>query len=317
MADDPLTLANLLVINDRNNAERAISDLLNDAPFIARMAADIALGTTHQYTKEIEAPLVGFRAVNAGRAFSKSTDELVTADLKFLDAATRTDKAWIDAPGKYSAEEKLAREISRHLRAGFYAFEHQVLNGTIDADGDGFVGFANVLDHNDDAMVVDALGTTDKTASSVYMVRSDVMTGACLIVGKNGQIEVDETVVIDALTADDPAKHFAAYYTPIGGWLGLQVGGNFSVGRICNLTEDSGKGLTDDLLFALLAKFPAARQPNLITMNRRSLEQLRKSRTATNATGAPAPIPTDVAGIPIIPTAAIASTEALLTESGT
>jgi hypothetical protein len=48
-------------------------------------------------------------------------------------------------------------------------------------------------------------------------------------------------------------------------------------------------------------------------MNRRSLSQLRKSRTATNATGTPAPIPREVEGIPIIVTEALSSTEAIET----
>jgi hypothetical protein len=46
-------------------------------------------------------------------------------------------------------------------------------------------------------------------------------------------------------------------------------------------------------------------------MTKRSQEQLRASRTATNATGAPAPIPTDAFGIPIGVTDGILNTEAL------
>lgn len=53
--------------------------------------------------------------------------------------------------------------------------------------------------------------------------------------------------------------------------------------------------------------------PNYIVMNRRSAAQLRKSRTATNATGAPAPWPTEIEGIPIIVTDAIGNAEAALT----
>ena len=52
-------------------------------------------------------------------------------------------------------------------------------------------------------------------------------------------------------------------------------------------------------------------------MNRRSLRQLQNSRTATNPTGAPAPIPDSAFGVPIIVTDAIVSTEALLTVAST
>ena len=44
-------------------------------------------------------------------------------------------------------------------------------------------------------------------------------------------------------------------------------------------------------------------------MNGRSREQLRNSRTATNANGTPAPLPTEWEGIPIIRTASITNDE--------
>jgi hypothetical protein len=55
--------------------------------------------------------------------------------------------------------------------------------------------------------------------------------------------------------------------------------------------------------------------PTILVMNRRSLKQLQESRTATNATGAPAPFPSEAFGVPILVTDAITNTEALLTEA--
>ena len=52
--------------------------------------------------------------------------------------------------------------------------------------------------------------------------------------------------------------------------------------------------------------------PNLIVCNQASLEMLRAARTATNATGAPAPMPTEVTGIPVVTTDALTSTEAII-----
>jgi hypothetical protein len=46
-------------------------------------------------------------------------------------------------------------------------------------------------------------------------------------------------------------------------------------------------------------------------MNRRSQFQLRASRTATNITGAPAPLVDNVAGVPVITTDAITHAEAV------
>jgi hypothetical protein len=58
--------------------------------------------------------------------------------------------------------------------------------------------------------------------------------------------------------------------------------------------------LTDALIYSLLELFPAGEPPTLLLMNRRSRAQLQASRTATNATGAPAPLPTMVENIPIL-----------------
>ena len=86
-----------------------------------------------------------------------------------------------------------------------------------------------------------------------------------------------------------------------------------SVVRIANVTGDAGKGATDALISKALALFPASRQPNVILMGRRSRNQLQASRTATNPTGAPAPLPEDSFGIGIITTDGIGSVESLIT----
>ena len=93
--------------------------------------------------------------------------------------------------------------------------------------------------------------------------------------------------------------------------LGLQVGNVNGLCRIRDLTEDSGKGLTDDLLAQMVATCPVGYRPDVLFMSRRSRRQLQQSRTATNATGAPAPTPIDHDGIPIVATDSITDTEAL------
>lgn len=309
MADDLLTLSDLIKLNDKNLADREISDLLNDAPLMRQLAADIASnGTTHKYLKETGAPVVGFRSVNEGREHDKSTDTEVSIDLKIVDASFTVDKALADAY-RLGPEAYLAREGFRHLKAAFFLAEQQFINGT-GSDSDGFNGLADELD-DAHAMTVDAEGTTADTASSVYLIRTTGdLNDMTAITGRDGELMVGDSVV--QRVSDGDAKHYSAYYTPIEGWLGLQIGGLRSVARIYNLTEDADKGLTDELIYKALELFPASRQPTHIVMNRRSQRQLRDSRTATNATGAPAPRPTEVEGIPIITTDGIGNTEALL-----
>jgi hypothetical protein len=313
MADSFLTLANLVLINDQNLADVEITDLLDDAPLIAALAADTASnGTNHKYVKATGAPTVGVREVNTGRENSKSTDTLVEISLKLLDASFAVDQG-LARPYKKGPEAYIQRELRRHLKAAFAAAEGQLLYGS---DADGFDGLidATTLDALADVLhVVNATGSSAGTGSSVFAIRTNNAGTDCqVITNEDGQIVVGETIE-QAIEDVANGGRFPAYFTPVMGWLALQIGGVHSVKRLCNLTAETGKGLTDDLLADLLALFPAARQPNILAMNRRSLKQLQQSRTATNSTGAPAPFPTEAFGIPITVTDQIVSTETIVT----
>lgn len=311
MADDLLTLAKLVLVNDAALQPWELSDLIQAAPLLAVLPATTTPGETYKYAKETGAVTVGFREVNTGREYSASTDTIVTATLKLLDASFRTDKAladqWKNGPSAY-----VGREAGRHLRAALFALEKQVIYGTGN-EADGFAGLAEnaAFDGAADTMVVDATGSTASTGSSVWVINAPAnLRGIHAVLGNDGRIDIAETVTQEV--DDTLGKHYTAYYTPILGWATVAVGGAYSAVRIANLTEDSGKGLTDALIYEALSKFPVDRSATHIVMNRRSLKQLRSSRTATNATGAPAPIPTEVDGIPIVRVESITNTETLL-----
>jgi hypothetical protein len=303
-----------VTINNRNLADINVTDLLNDAPLINRLAAVPASnGTLHRYVKETAEPNVGFRDANSGRAFSKSGDTAVTVTLKILDASFQVDKAIADA-FRNGRDAFISREALRHLRAAFFHAEGQIVYGT-DNDSDGFNGLVDStgLDNTDDTMVVDAGGTSESTASSVWLLRTGE-SDVAYVAGNDARIELGDYEVIDA--TDGSSLHYPAYYTPITGWGGLQVGSAYSAARIANLTADDSCTLTDDLIAQAIEKFPSAAPPTLMVMNRRSLRQLQNSRTATNPTGNPAPFPDAAFGIPIVVTDAITSTETLLTAAG-
>lgn len=307
-------LTDMIRINDRNLADYDITDLLQGAPFLAALAADIASnGTQHKYLKEITAPTVGFRAINAGRPHSKSVDELVTIDLKVLDAGFSVDKAAADIY-QHGTEAFLDREGMRHLRAAFFHAEKQIINGD---DAAGFVGMAEAdgLSDLSDEMVLGAGGST--ALSSVWMVRTTPdFRDAAVIIGQKGKIEWGESTV-QRLESAVANNYYFGYVTPIQGWLGMQIGSRYSVARYANLSTTEGHTLNDTKLSKLLELFPVDRQPTHIVMNRRSRGQLQRSRTATNQTGAPAPRPIDYEGIPIIVTEAITNSETAVTASGT
>lgn len=306
MADAFLGLTELVKINDTSLADFEVTDLIDDAQFLKALAAvPSSDGTNHKYLKETSAPNVGFRPVNDGRENSKSGDTLVEIALKILDASFGVDKALADAHGK-GWEDFVMREAIRHLRAAFFHSEKQLFYG---ADAEGFAGLvaASTLQYNDSAMVLDATGATANGVTSCYLVRTNTTGDAAVVMGNDGDIQISETVVQKAQGANG---WYPEYYTPISGWLSMQLGSAYSIARIVNI--DATKPLTDDLIYEAHSKFPAGRKPNLCVMNGNGRNLLRKSRTATNATGAPAPIPEEVAGMTIVETDAIVSTEGVV-----
>ena len=309
MADAYLTTTDVAHFN-KTDMDILVSDVLDDAPFLSVLAARTVLGNTFKYSKITANPSVGFRAVNDGVENTKGTYTSVTLDLKVLDASFGVDVAAAQSDER-GLEHLMAIEGLAHLRQAMAEVEQQIFYGTGN-DAKGFVGFAGQSNLNNiaDAQVVNATGTTASTGSSVYLVRTG--DADCQVLwGQSGMIDIGERQIVER--AGSATGRFPAYYHPIVGWCGLKVGSIYSVIRIANLTADSGKGLTDSLISQALEKFPASRQPNYVVMNRRSLGQLQRSRTATNPTGAPAPFPQEAFGVPIVVTDQINSTETLLT----
>lgn len=314
MANEYLNLTDLAKINTNDIADRDISDLLDEAPVLAVLPADEASnGTTHKYVKQTGAPSVGFRAVNTGKENKKSADTEVSQDLKFLDASFWVDVAVADAY-KNGPEAYLAREGARQLKAAFSEYEQQIFYGTGNAS-DGFNGLADDsnLDGASDSMVIDATGSTASTGSSVFGIRATPdLNNMVSILGNDAEIKIGDPTVQLMTDPADVTKTLNVYSVPISAYVGMQIGGLYSVARLGNLTAQSGKTLTDALIASLIALFKANQAPTHLCMSRRSLFQLQASRTATNATGAPAPIPQESHGIPIVVTDSIIDTETIL-----
>jgi len=116
------------------------------------------------------------------------------------------------------------------------------------------------------------------------------------LAGNGGSFDVSDAMT-ETLT-DANSKKYAGYSQSLLTYPGVSVGSTQSVVRI----KEVGASLTDDHIFDALALFPGHKTPDAIFAHRDSINVLRKSRTATNATGSPAPTPTDVAGIPLVVT---------------
>jgi hypothetical protein len=310
MADVYLTSANVVTFN-KLDMELMLSDVLDQAPVVARLAARTVRSNTFVYSKKTANPAVGFRAVNDGIENTVGTYTQVTNTLRFLDASFAVDEAaaLVDERG---VDHIMGIEAAAHLRQAMAEIEEQIFYGTTTGgQSTGFDGLANQANLNStgDAQVVNATGTTANTGSSVWLLRTGE-EDLQLLWGNQGEITIGERARVER--AGSSQGRYWALAHAIHGWCGLKIGNIFSAVRICNLTADSGKGLTDALISQAIERFPASAGPQMIVMNRRSLGQLQRSRTATNPTGAPAPFPTEAFGVPVVVTDRILSTEALL-----
>lgn len=296
MASGPVTLSELVTINNENLSGGVVDELLQGAPFAAAMAAlPASNGTNHSFLRYNDPPTVGFRSANDGRVESSSSDTTVDIVCKILDASFSMD-VQVARGYRGGPEAMLQREAMRHLRTAFQTLEQQLIYGT-SLNANGFEGIYDHLSDLTDPMVFDAGGSTDLT--SILLVNSrDPLTTAAIVTGNDGNIQVDPAVL---QRVPGSTGHYGAYWQNISSWYAYQHASIWSVARIANV-DSKGDVVDDELIAEALAAFPADRGPNMVVMNRATQRQLRDSRTATNPTGAPAPFPTEVFGLPVIVT---------------
>ena len=267
-------------------------------------AARTIRGTQYKTRVRTALPNAGFRDANEGVDPGKSTYVNKLVECFVLNPRWECDVA-VATSNEDGAEAYIAEEALATVQAAFQTLGRQFYYGRA-ADGKGHPG---LIDSVDSEMIVDATGTEANKASSVWAVCFG-MQKVQWVMGQEGSLDMTDPR-IESIT-DANGKRFSAYVQEIVAHMGVQVGHKFCTGQIKNLTEDAGKGLTDALLGKLLAKFPIGFRPDAFFASRRSLEQLRGSRTATNATGAEAPTPTEFEGIPIVGTDSILNTEAIV-----
>lgn len=301
MADDYYTSAEILTFNDSDLAFD-VSDVLNRAPLIRRLSAFAIDGTQLRYVKQTGSPNVNFRLLNDGVDNDVADWTQVTVDLAIADASFNVDIAAAEGY-RLGPAAFLALQMRTHMEALMFKIEQEVLYG---AATNGFASLSDELDAVADATVISA-GGTSAGRSSVWAIRTG-MNDTQLAWGNEGVIEAKDTTIIR--TAGATTGNFPSYFTPVTGYCGLIYGSAWSAGRICNITEDSGKGLTDDLISQLLETFPAGRGPDMLVMSRRSLGQLQRSRTSYSPTGQPALIPDSSFNIPILVSDGVSDSEA-------
>jgi len=303
MAAEYPTLLDIAIASGNDAVVGLVDEASKAHPELTMGFARTIEGISYKTLIRTGLPTVGFRDANEGVEPKKGTYENRRIECYIFNPRWECDKAvadvFEDGPEAFIALEAagIMEGSMQHLASQFY---YGVAN-----DAKGFPGLQAMVNS---AMVLDAGGTTDNVASSVYGVRWGPRDVGW-VWGRDGTLDLPDATTERVL--DSNSKVYTAYCQEILAHTGLQVANKWAVGRLKDLTTDSGKGLTDDLLGTFLDLWPVGKSPDVLLMTKRSRRQLQQSRTATNETGRPAPVPSDYEGIPIVVTEALVNTEAL------
>lgn len=281
-----------------------ISEVSEQAPEVARFPIyNLTEGLTYTTQFLVELPTTGFRKLGEGIAASKGRYE--TREFKcflFSGRAEAEKAAGAADSGGINAVE--ARAVNGTMLSAMLELGSQIFYGVAN-EASGFPGLKAFTAFGG-AYTLNATGTTDGTASSIYGVKfgDDY---ARLINAKGDPFKLGDFRDQDILGTNGlPVPGRVA---DLEGWIGMQLAHKACVVRICNLTAQTGKGLTDKLGGAALDLLPTGIKPDVWFMSKRSRTQLRDSRS-TPETIHPA-MPTELEGIPIIVTDSILSTDSV------
>jgi len=304
------TLLDIVRLNGADDVVGLVEETVQTHPELTVGSARSIKGIGFESVIRTALPSVGFRDANEGVVAAVSTYVRRRSECSLLDASVEVDQKVADRH-EDGADAFIAVEASGLLEGGFRSVSSQMYYGRSTAVATSVAasptkGFPGLVDMYDATNMAVNAGGGGATRSSVWFVKFGPQYVQWLF-GEEGQLDVGETRVV-RLT-DGTNNPFDGYRKPMTLYVGLHCPNprNAAV-RIRNLT--AGNPLTDALLYSGLELFPAGLVPDAIFMSRRSHGQLRTSRTATNATGQPAPYPSNFEGIPIYTTDAIVNTEA-------
>lgn len=308
MANEYVTLLDLAQLNGDSGVVPIIEKDIVIAPEVAKYPALSIKGVSFDSVVRNTLPTTDYTLAGNGIDTSKSKWEKKTFECKWRDGQMQVPKsvALADIRGK---EHVLALEVDGMIKSAIRKLGRVAIYGTqTPGSSNGFPGALQVYDSTN--MVVDATGTTDDVATSIWGIKlgPEYMS---LVFGNERVLAAEDWREQTVLGAN--SKNMMAYVNSLDGWEGVSWQNPYCVGRVKKVTTDTGKGATDSLVYDLFEKFLAnlGELPDILLMTPRSANQIRKSRTATNDKGAPAPMPQDVGGIPVIITNSIVNTEKL------
>ena len=253
-------------------------------------------------------------------------------------------------------DDWVTSQIKGKLKSEFTGFDAQIIKG-VSASAKGFIGLRDSLpvsgsvytlasDPSADNYALHALnvaGTTNNTASRIYLVRNHAqgvslrMGGPTGLAGFLNFSDVARQYLTETDSIDGVVKTNEYYLTRATGYLGLSIfGSSEGVGRrftqrcarvAYNVTADVGKTATEAVLDALIRTLPPENRDNLMfIMTERSGKQVADSKSgnsqvnimvssgdAARRTFTSTPdIPTEHRGIPIVYSDQVSNTDAVV-----
>jgi len=310
------TLLDIAKLTGNDKLVGLIEENQKAAPEVMRFPMRTITGLSFKTGFRTTLPTTGFRAANGGQTPSKSGFAQKLVECFIFGGIIEIDKAVAlaheDGPAAYEmiessgVAESALRELGSQI---WYGTSNEALGFP---GAKAFTPFGGTTAVTGDALTVDATGSTSSTASSVYAVKFGPKYTE-LVGGRGSALALSP--FMDQLLTDADGKKYAGRVADLTGWIGLSIQSEHSIRRICNLTAQTDKGLTDARLAALLATFPVGVIPDAIFASRRSVTQLQTARTllnyGKNDQAKIADYPTNYMGIPIIPTDSILDTDAI------
>lgn len=266
-----MNLLDIAKLNGSDAVVGLIEEVVTEVPELGIFPARTIAGTSYKTTTRTGLPGVSFRRANEGVTPGKSTfaDEII--QMYILDGQIEMDKRVADADER-GAGHVLGLEAIGVARSALIALASQLYYG-VSTDAKGFPGLKAFTPFSGD-YTLDATGSTASTASSVYGVKFGEQD-AIMLYGNNTTLTLGDWRTEQLTDAD--SKKYTGYVNDLGGWTGLQLGNKYCAGRICNLTAQAGKGLTESLIHTFLDLFPVSKKPDALFLSRRSMTQLRVS----------------------------------------
>ena len=266
-----LNLLDITKLNGSDAVVGLIEEVTTVVPELDIFPARTVSGTSYKTVTRTALPPTAFRSANEGVTPGKSDFKDEVIQMYILDGQIEVDKRVADADERGPAHLQ-AIEAAGVARSAAINLAKQIWYG-VSQDAKGFPGVKAFTPYGG-TYTLDATGTTADTASSVYGVKFGEQD-TIMIWGNNATLTLGEWR--EQQLTDSNSKKYTGLVNDLGGWTGLQLGNQYCAGRIANLTADSGKGLTEDLIFDFLDLFPVGYKPDALFMSRRSMSQLRKS----------------------------------------